>query len=373
MNIFKSLMILTIAAAMSGCCNGDTGIAFEKCGEMPDIEQGYGQGVSACYAAATADALFIAGGCNFPGTPAAEGGAKVYYNGIYTTSTDGTFTWEKAGELPMASAYGANIQNGNTWYIIGGMNSDGATGRAFSIDIAALTDGRAAEAIKELPALPCTIDNLSGTIAGNTLYIVGGNADGKASNRAFSFEPGKDSTWNELPAMPDAPRVQPVCAHARGNIYVWGGFAPAADGNDAAVHCDGIRYDIAAGRWEATGEIKGERGTITLSGGSAVTTDSSTIIAAGGVDKDIFLDAISGRYDLVRKEDYMYKPASWYRFNNELLRFDATSGAWSTIATDSTFARAGAQIVNGGNALYQIGGELKPGIRTPGIYRIKSN
>jgi cyclically-permuted mutarotase family protein len=278
--------------------------------------------------------------------------------------TDGNSAWEKTGELPWTSAYGVTLQHGDKWYIIGGMNSTGATSTAYCIDLES-------NGITNLPALPCTIDNAAGAISGTTIYVTGGNADGQASNRTFALEIG-GKEWKELPSMPSPARVQPVCAATDKHLYVWGGFTPGT-AEMAAVHTDGVRYSFSSGNWEKLGNITADGDTITLSGGFAIAACGNSIIAAGGVDKDIFLDAISGRYDLVRKEDYMYKPASWYRFNNELLRFDATSGAWSTIATDSTFARAGAQIVNGGNALYQIGGELKPGIRTPGIYRIKSN
>lgn len=366
MNKILIYITITIATTLSGCCNGNKPIQYnaDKLCEMPSIEAGYGLGVSACYAATTNNVLFIAGGCNFPDAPAAEGGKKVFYKGIYRMATDKPGTWEHVGDLPDASAYGANIQDGEKWYIVGGMNSEGATGKAYCIEI------RDTISIKELSPLPCTVDNLAGTVYDNTLYIVGGNADGKASNRIFALNVNKDSTWKELPEMPGTPRVQPVCAGVDGGIYVWGGFSPATEKNEAIVHSDGVRYDIATGSWEEIGNIVGERGVITLSGGCAIAVDENTVIAEGGVDKEIFLDAISGRYQLVEKEEYMYKPAEWYRFNHELLVFDTRSKSWQTVGNNSSYARAGAQLARQGKVIYQIGGELKPGIRTPDIFRI---
>ena len=46
---------------------------------------------------------------------------------------------------------------------------------------------------------------------------------------------------------------------------------------------------------------------MTLAGGIAW-ADGRTIYATGGVNKDIFLDAISGRYKLVRQTEYLLQP-----------------------------------------------------------------
>lgn len=314
------LIIILITAAFTGCCNRKKeSPAPEKFCDMPSFEEGFEQGVSACYATASEDFVFIAGGCNFPDTPAAEGGKKRYYKGIYRIATDKSQDWEMIGEMPSASAYGANIQDGKHWYIIGGMNENGATNSAYCIDIS--TDEKSI-GIKDLPALPVAIDNLAGTISGNTLYVAGGNADGKASKRFFALDLEKGNNWKELPSMPGAPRVQPVCAATDDAVYVWGGFCPETESNKAIVHSDGIRYDLTEGKWEEIGNTAGKNGIMTLSGGIATRVDNDYIIAEGGVNRNIFLDAISGRYELVKKEEYMYKPSSWYRFNRELLLFN---------------------------------------------------
>ena len=375
--IIKGILTLPIAATLTGCCNSNsplpapesaTSYKVECIGTMPDIEKGYAQGVSACYAATTDDALFIAGGCNFPETPAAEGGRKVYYRGIYRTNTDTPLHWEQIALLPEASAYGVSLQRDSCWYIIGGMNSDASTAKAYRINLSQLHAGNPNDAITELPPLPHAIDNAAGAIAGNSIYIAGGNADGKASNRAFVLNEGANS-WQELPPMRSSARVEPVCAGTPTALYVWSGFTPQSDTTDAAVLCDGLRYDIASAQWEHIDTIKSDGNSITLSGGIA-TTAQGNIVAAGGVNKEIFLDAISGRYNLVDKKDYMLKPAEWYKFNNKLLVYNPDSACWNTAATDSCYARAGAQLIGRGKELFLIGGELKPGIRTPNIYRI---
>lgn len=361
-NILKCSITIAIAAALTGCCNSNEKACFsiERVTAVPNFESGYELGVSACYAAATDRYLFVAGGCNFPNIPAADGGKKVYYKGIYRYDTE-SGEWEKGGELPMPSAYGVSLQEDDYWYIAGGMNSDSSLNNVYRIEIPSLET-------RALPELPCCIDNAAGAIAGNIIYIAGGNAEGKASNRVFSLDLNEKSpAWQELPPMPEKPRVQPVCAVANGSLYIWGGFAPANEKYAAAVHCDGLRYDIANSRWESIGEIKAGTGTITLSGGIATATDNHTIVAAGGVDKEIFLDAISGSYTFVEKEEYMHKPAEWYKFNNKLMMYDTRRESWQPVDSDELYARAGAQFARNGEKLFWVGGELKPGIRTPDI------
>ena len=61
----------------------------------------------------------------------------------------------------------------------------------------------------------------------------------------------------------------------------------------------------------------------------------------------------------------------WYHFNDQLLAYDVRLGEWIRIGTPSPMlARAGASLVLFGEALFYIGGELKPGVRTSDICRI---
>ena len=55
---------------------------------FPTDEVGIEHGVSACYAGRIDDQLVMAGGCNFPVNTLAPDSKKVYYRGIYATTTD---------------------------------------------------------------------------------------------------------------------------------------------------------------------------------------------------------------------------------------------------------------------------------------------
>jgi sialate O-acetylesterase len=121
MKISLKAIIFATLAIVASSCNAPTE-RTEVIGIMPEAENGYSLGVSACYAATNNGCLLLAGGCNFPDTPAAEGGKKRYYKGIYLTTGNSTLQWKKVGELPEASAYGVSLQYGNNLIIAGGMN-----------------------------------------------------------------------------------------------------------------------------------------------------------------------------------------------------------------------------------------------------------
>ena len=361
----------TVFAALSlmsaSCC---TPISEPQViGSMPDSEQGYSLGVSACYATTANGSILLAGGCNFPEAPAAEGGKKRYYKGIYIATATSPLQWKAMGELPEASAYGVSLQYGEKLIIAGGMNENGATASVYMLSH---KDGNCTA--ESLPPLPCTIDNASGAVQGSRIYIAGGNDDGKASARLFMLDmENREAGWTECSPFPGNGRVQPVCAATAKNIYLWGGFTPKDSTTEAKVHTDGFKYDCSKDCWTPLPDITDENGTpLTLSGGTATAYNGTLIVAAGGVNGTIFEDAISGTYSCIPQKEYMKQPAEWYRFNNRLMVFDTVSEQWSIVQQNSLYARAGALLATDGNALYYIGGELKPGIRTPQIVRIES-
>ena len=74
-------------SAASGNDNKYNHVAFQS---LPALTASPGQGISAPFAGTLDDgALLVAGGCNFPDTPAADGGTKVFYNKVWLLPADG--------------------------------------------------------------------------------------------------------------------------------------------------------------------------------------------------------------------------------------------------------------------------------------------
>lgn len=172
---------------------------------------------------------------------------KGFYNEVYATplSSDTAFRWKQVGFLPVASAYGVTISTQKGLICVGGTTADGSISDVFLLSLqedVLVTD--------TLPSLPMTIDNMAGALIGDLLYIVGGNVNGVPSADMYSLDlSNMDKGWQKEPGVPGEPRVQPVCAAQGGKLYVWGGFAPAADGREATLSVDGYVYSPETRVW----------------------------------------------------------------------------------------------------------------------------
>ena len=361
MNRFLSLFLFLSAALPLSAQHVRSVAGF------PAAEPGYSLGVSACYAGQIGDYLVVAGGCNFP----EAGKPKKYYAGVYAARIDrAALQWRLVGFLPEAAAYGATVASGDSLLFIGGNNTEHALAAVYSVRLnSAGTD----VSINRLADLPATADNMAVALVGNDVFVVGGNQNGKPSNAVLRYKLGANSVNQATNStstvdlrIPGAPRVQPVAAAYNNRLYVWGGFY--ADDEQSKVHTDGYVYDVNAKEWGALSAPRSADGEeMTLSGGIAW-ADGDRLYATGGVNRTIFLDAISGRYECVEKNDYLKQPIDWYKFSGNLYVFDAVAGQWlTTTFANQALARAGAQVVPTTLGVYYIGGELKPALRTPEI------
>ena len=365
------MCVLMSITAMTSCVGRPDAseISLEKMHGFPSGNSDFLKGVSALYAGVTDGRLIIAGGCNFPDVPAADGGKKVFYRDVYAAPLTGdtVFNWKKAGTLPEAAAYGVTISTEKGLICVGGTTATHSLSDVFLLSLqndTLITD--------TLPSLPVTIDNMAGALVGHSLYIVGGNVNGVPSAGMYSLDLSALSEgWKREADMPGSPRVQPVCAAQDGNLYVWGGFAPAAEGREASLSVDGYKYSPQTKEWTPVATPVDEEGNlVSLGGGAATPFGDGRILCVGGVNKDIFLKALQGIY---AGKEYLSHPAEWYRFNRNLMLYHPQTDEWTVLGKYKQGARAGAALVSQDGCHYIINGELKPGIRTNEINRIKEN
>ena len=341
-------------------------VSVEKMEGFPSSDTCFVKGVSALYAGVWNGQLIMAGGCNFPHVPVADGGKKVYYDGIYAASLsdDATLQWQEIGLLPEASAYGVTIPTDKGLVCVGGNTAERSLSEAFLLS---LQDGGAV--MESLPSLPVTIDNMAGALLDHVIYIVGGNVNGVPSSAVYSLNlDNLAEGWKEEVSVPGNPRVQPVCAAQGGKLYVWGGFSTAGEGREATLSVDGYAYTPSAKEWKQVATPVDESGTaVSLGGGVALPMGEDAVFCTGGVNKDIFLQALQGIH---KGKEYLSRPVEWYQFNRKLLKYDTKEDKWAVLGDYEQGARAGAAMVSDGSSYYIINGELKPGIRTKDINRI---
>ena len=398
---------------------------------LPALSAFGGQGVSGAFAgyipkgfSVPHDRVLVAGGCNFPDVPAAEGGQKVFYTDIYAIALDGKETWWRAGSLPCALAYGASVTTPEGLVCLGG-TADGQKSEDFAV---LLTLGTSGEAIsQDLPSLPSTLDNFAAAYGDGFIYVAGGLHNGIPNRKAFRlkwplpaswFESQTGAAWEELPDVPGPARVQPAAAVQKGalasNFYLLGGFDPRY----RKAVSNGVYYDTRKGEWMATSlmqtrpaplsspegdtdalpsvnnTIEAPSGAVggaalSLVGASALPSGAAHILCFGGVNKQIFEAALernaliadttttAEQLETLRAEAYAYmtQDPAWYQFRRSILVYHTITDSWAEVFDSPLIARAGAAVVplaspSGSLSALVIGGEEKPGVRSADATRV---
>ena len=360
-------------------------VSWFRLPDLPGTEKSPSLGVSAPFTGVSGGQLFVAGGCNFPGKPAAEGGTKEYYCNIYALDITARSHagWKRIGKLPIPLAYGASVTTPEGLVWIGGNNNKEVSRQVFFVN----WDGEKQQLhITELPPLPMPLDNLSATYADGCLYVAGGKGkpqtvpigqDGSQTaptNPLFSLQltPSLQKEWVRLPDFPGPARVQPVLTAQQSEdgirLYLAGGFQPASAHQEAIVCTEMLSYHPKTKQWRNEGFLPSLAGGShrTVTGGCAIASGDSSILLVGGVNYDRFRDALNHP-----EPDYLLHPADWYKFNTSLLQYNTFTKHWTHLGNYEELARAGAGIANNANTVIIIGGELKPGIRTPEVNAFK--
>lgn len=354
--LYRIIAATVLAVAITSCGSRESEASFslEDCGWPSDASDGYSKGVSAPFCG-FADGRFVtAGGANFPEVPAAEGGIKRYYSDIHILNEG---SWVRAGELPFPLAYGGSFNVNGEMLTAGGNNGKETVSDVFRI----VPLGSGVMALPSTP-LPFPVEQAGYASDDDVIYIAGGLTTDGVSGKVLAGKVSDVSIeWTEIADMPE-PLVQPIAFVTGGLLYVWGGFDPA----EKSVSSKGWRLDLGSGIWESAGE--GPDGE-TFAGAAAVVLEDGTAVAVGGVDKNVFTRGLSATGN--DKAAYMTMDPEEYRFNRKIRIFNPSEGRWTSAGEDKAMALAGAGAASDGKTVHITGGEIKPGIRTTGTWKLE--
>ena len=397
--IFSFLCAALGAVAQSKPAPRDNAFNTVTYRSLPALRVGGTEGVSAPFAGSLGPNLIVAGGCNFPGVPAAQGGEKKFYADIYELPHAAQYVderWQRIGRLPRPLAYGVSVTVPHGVVCVGG-TSDGKKSSAAAYLLH--TDRHRQLVVDTLPSLPLALDNMAGAYGGGYIYVAGGLSDGQPTNAAYRLRYPGGRHWERLPDFPGRPRVQPAAAVQNGAttqcFYLAGGFAPATETLRAEAHTDALCYNPLTHQWTRTAPIlpEGHGEPLTLAGAFGTASGCAHIVFVGGVNKARFEAAVNRpqrlaeaelayeKYrtqaalvylDSLREEaaTYMLHPAEWYKFNSQLVIYHTITDTWVTESQSPLLARAGAAFIPCGKEWIVVGGETKPGIRSPQVTAI---
>lgn len=358
---FSTLCLSGLCAVLFFSCSrsATTGKGWSQ---LPSIaaDNGYEQGVSAPFIGTLDGRVIVAGGCNFPDVPAAEGGAKRFYADIFAHDKDFS-VWESIGTLPQPLAYGASFTTPAGIVCAGGTDSTGRPVR----DVFLITrDGTT-----PLASLPEAADNCAGTYLDGKGYVI-------ANKALFIYDCATDR-WRSLAVPDNRRRLQAVCVAQAGKIWIFGGYDP----EESSLLALNYVYDPTTDSWKTISIPTSGNGGMLTAGGTAVAWGEDSIICFGGVNDSIFETALQrGKAlsadpdnDSLRNEqrEYMEHEPAWYRFNDRLLIRNTISGEWTVSSVPAPqSARAGAAAVTTPDktGIVLFNGEVKPGVRTPKVW-----
>lgn len=324
-------------------CKENT-MKIKELNPIPDAA--YAKGVSAPFCGMAGDILVVAGGANFPDKSLLDGGQKRVYADIWAYVGD---SWQHAGLMPDSTAYGATFSVGKDLVFAGGNVNGKTTDKVFKVSI----DGGKAT-LTELPPLPVPMEQSGWAQADGTLIIGGG----VGTRDIYSCAPDSFD-WKKVAELPE-PLVQPVFYKEGDVLYVWGGFNPET----LEVSDKGLC--LKEGGWTEAAGIP-DKGTFT--GATGASLPGGGVITVGGVNRDIFSRALHNTPE--DRIPYLSKKPEEYKFRKEVYLFKAAQG-WKTIGTEDFCALAGAGVAAAcDKCAYVAGGELKPGVRSPRIFKLE--
>jgi SSS family transporter len=211
-------------SAISHATSGEV-LAWRQLPALPD-PQGWG----GPFAGVAGGVLVVAGGANFPKGLPWEGGAKAWYDRIYTLESPQGRWQPCATRLPRPLAYGISLNWREGMICLGGSDAAGHYAEAWLIKT---LDGKLV--LAPLPSLPAPLANSCGAILGERLYVAGGLAQPTNTSTLKLFwrldlsRPRREWAWEELEPWPGPPRMLAVAGAQDGSFFLFSGTDLEAD------------------------------------------------------------------------------------------------------------------------------------------------
>ena len=358
------IALAPLSAAAAPATVGSPALAWQSMGTLSPAEgQKENIGVAGLLQGTFGDYIIVGGGANFPAGGPLTGGAKVTYPDVYVLrAAEAGLTETDHAQMPYPVGYGVSATTPDGVLYFGG-STDESGARA----VTRLTAPNGKLRTETLPALPFALQNGVAAYDKDTVYLGGGKQDGVLSKKFYTYDI-KTGTLTSLPDFPGEAREQSVAEFLGGRLYVFSGGASVA-------YTDGYAYDPKAQTWTSVAGPNVNGTPVSLLGARAVRLSADEMLVVGGFNREIYDWAVSNLNTLQGKEKdafrahYFTMPPEDYHWNREILVYSAKADAWRSVGQLPFPAPCGEALVIARGALFSISGEVKPGVRSPRLYR----
>lgn len=339
-------------------------------------------GLAGPVAGAHDDYLIVGGGANFP-EPARTSNrqpmlGKAYWNDAFVLRrARGGYEWLDARlRLDDAIGYAACVSTEHGVLVIGGEGFRGgpngsavATVELFA-DVFLLSYAPASKQLRreDLPPLPRPMSYGTAARVGEIVYV----AEGSSFYALDLTRPHRG--WAERPSWPGDPRTVAVSGSDGESFYLLSGRGQLGDGS-WRFYTDAYAYRPGRG-WRRVADLPW-----CVTAGLAVGDRRGITVYAG--DRDIKRWNLIQELTAVRDEEPP-DSAEWQRrndvltwvydhhtgFNTELLRYDTRRDRWSVSGSFTGASQVTTPAIEWDGDTIIVSGEIRPGIRTPTVWRI---
>ena len=358
------IALAPLSAAAAPAAVGSPALAWQSMGTLSPAEgQKENIGVAGLLQGTFGDYIIVGGGANFPAGGPLTGGAKVTYPDVYVLrAAEAGLTETDHAQMPYPVGYGVSATTPDGVLYFGG-STDESGARA----VTRLTAPNGKLRTETLPALPFALQNGVAAYDKDTVYLGGGKQDGVLSKKFYTYDI-KTGTLTSLPDFPGEAREQSVAEFLGGRFFVF------SDGANVA-YTDGYAYDPKAQTWTSVAGPNVNGTPVSLLGARAVRLNADEMLVVGGFNREIYDWAVSNLNTLQGEEKdafrahYFTMPPEDYHWNREILVYSAKADAWRSVGQLPFPAPCGEALVIARGALFSISGEVKPGVRSPRLYR----
>lgn len=179
------------------------------------------------FVGAAGNSVVVAGG-SWWSAPPSDGGKKIWEDRIEALEPNGA-EWREVARLPQPLAYGGTVSLKGAIVFAGGQDE-----AAVSRNVWALEKQEQGYRLSAWPELPTPLTNFSMAVAGDRIYVLGGQSanNSLADNDLWSLSVdahGKPaSNWQKEASLPGAGRILAATAGCAGKLYIVGGATLAA-------------------------------------------------------------------------------------------------------------------------------------------------
>lgn len=392
LNLLILLILVLRVLQVFGDSESKISFSVDQMGKLPSLDSvSENPGVAGVFSGIINDKLMIAGGANFPGKKPWEGGSKVFHDRIYVFQVkEGRLELiSDTFSLPKPLAYGASVVLPDGILCLGGNDQNSC----FSDVFVMRWDHLQEEVIfDDYPDLPVPLSFTTAVRFNNQVYVVGGSssADGTdIGNHFFRLDLSLNGTpafgWEELQEYPGPGRVFPVSVvqsnGTRPCVYLFSGRNVGAEGK-IDVFKDGLIYDPVLNTWSRIAEETSP--DFPFMAGSAFPVGANSIVFLGGASGELLLQeqdlkvrlhqaiANNDTAGISSLEEALHRHATDHPgFSNKIQVYNTITKAITDLGAFETRFPVTTNAVPYGDGVILTSGEIKPGVRTPDIIRVK--